>query len=300
MNDNFKNSLITIFGTTWTIPAGLVAFSLYQNHNLDVFPALLATILLLIALALSYIFFGPKGFISRIFIFIQTQFSTLVSIILFIIFGGLLTSSPEAFPWNERIGMFLISVLSGYYIVNKIRPFANLRLTKSFFKENLELMDKWIATETNNEQQTDYREISLNGKPLKKLVFTIRPASPFWRAGFKLTDPNGTILPLRTNNSLIFHLGSTGTDDRFGITAYINGEWVEALNKTLPLDRQKPISIRFEVSDKNFIKCFINDQVEFEPAERIDPRILKKAFLAAWGDDHNMRVEFDSVGFLTR
>jgi len=300
MNDNFKNSLITIFGTTWTIPAGLVAFSLYQNHNLDVFLALLATILILIALALSYIFFGPKGFISRIFIFIKTQFLTLASIILFIIFGGLLTSSPEAFPWKERIGMFLISVLSGYYLVNKIRPFANLRLTKSFFKENLELMDKWVATETNNEQQTDYREIPLSGRPLEKLVFTIRPASSFWRAGFKLTDPNGTILPLRSNNSLIFHLGSTENEDRFGITAYINGEWVESLNKTLLFNRQNPVNIKFEVNEHNFIKCYVNDQVEFESTERINPRILKKAFLAAWGDGHNMRVEFDSVGFLTR
>jgi len=300
MNDNFKNSLITIFGTTWTIPAGLVAFSLYQNRNLDIFLALIAAILLLVALVLSYIFFGPKGFMSRIFIFIKTQFLILISIILFIIFGGILTRNPEAFSWNERIGMFLISLLSGYYIVNKIRPFANLRLTRSFFKENLELMDGWIATKTNNEQQTDYREISLNGKPLKKLVFTIHPASPFWRAGFKLTDPNGTILPLRTNNSLIFHLGSTESEDRFGITAYINGEWVESLNKTLPFNRQNPVNIKFEVNEHNFIKCYVNDQVEFEPAERIEPRILKKAFLAAWGDGHNMRVEFDSVGFLTR
>lgn len=300
MNDNFKNSLITIFGNAWTIPAGLVALSLYQNHSLDIFLTLLAAILLLIALVLSHIFFGPKGFIARILIFIKTQFLTLVSITTFIIFGGLLTSNPEAFPWNERIGMFLISVLSGYYIVNKIRPFANLRLTKSFFKENLELMDKWIATETNNEQQTDYREVSLKGKSLKKLVFTVRPASPFWRTGFKLTDPNGTILPLRTNNSLIFHLGSTESEDRFGITAYINGEWVESLIKTLPFNRQNPISIRFEVNQNNFVKCYVNDQVEFEPMERVNPRILKKAFLAAWGDGHNMRVEFDSIGFLTR
>lgn len=300
MNDNFKNSLITIFGTTWTIPAALFAFSFYENHTLDIFPALLATILLMVALVLSYTFFGPERFMSRIFIFIKTQLLTLASIMLFIIFGGFLTSSPETFSLNERLGMLLISVISGYYILNKIKPFANVRLARSFFKENLELMDGWVATETNNEQQTDYREVPLNGKPLEKLVFTIRPASPFWRAGFKLTDPNGTILPLRSDNSLLFHLGSTENEGRFGITAYINGEWVESLNKTLPFNRQNPISIKFEVNRNNFIKCYVNDQVEFEPTERIDPRILKKAFLAAWGDGHNMRLEIDSVGFLKR
>lgn len=76
--------------------------------------------------------------------------------------------------------------------------------------------------------------------------------------------------------------------------------WVQVGSKCVRIGRQNPINIKFEVNRNNFIKCYVNDKVEFEPAERINPRILKKAFLAAWGDGHNMRVEFDSIGFLTR
>lgn len=158
----------------------------------------------------------------------------------------------------------------------------------------------WTATETNNEQGADYREIALGGKPLKILEFRVKPSTIFWRAGFKLTDPNGTILPLRTKNSLLFHIGSSESRSRFGITAYKDGDWDSSLNKTLDYDNASFISIRFEVNEKNFIKCFINNKLEYKPKERIDPRILEKVFLAAWGDGTPYRVEFNDIQFTSR
>lgn len=300
MNDNFKNSLITIFGTSWTIPAGMFAFSWYQDGKKDDALIITTLILLSIALVLSFIFFGPKEFPRKLLFFLKKNIKTMLALTTLAVGINLFITNAQSLDEKGRLVLLVVMLVAWSYTANKIRILSNLRIIKSFLKEDLELMDSWTATETDNEQQTDYREIPLKGKSLKKLVFTIKPSSPFWRVGFKLTDPNGSILPLRTDNSLLFHLGSTDQGNKVGITAYINGKWVKSLNKSLLFNNDNPINITLEINDKNFIKCYVNDQVEFEPAGRIDPRMLKKAFLAAWGDGHNMRVEFDSIGFSTR
>lgn len=175
------------------------------------------------------------------------------------------------------------------------------RKNKSLRKEKgATKLTNWTATETNNEQGTDHREINLIGKPLKTLEFRVKPSTVFWRAGLKLTDPNGAILPLRTKDSLLFHIGSSESRSKFGITAYRDGDWDPSLNKTLDYDNTSFISIKLEVNEKNFIKCFINNKLEYKPKERIDPRILEKVFLAAWGDGNPYRVEFDNIQFTTR
>lgn len=296
MNENLKHSLLNLY---LYIAAVVLSFLSIHTQNLLVVTIVIASSVIIYFL-LSLTFFGPKEIFSTSFRFIKQNLLNIFAIMIVVGFSYMLIINPIVSDLELRVILFIGFLTSWTVLSLKVRNFSNLGLIKTFFKENLILMDGWLAAETNDEQQTDYREISLHGKPLKKLVFTIRPASPFWRAGFKLTDPNGTILPLRTNNSLIFHLGSTGSEDRFGITAYINGEWVESLIKTLPFNREDPIRIGVEVNQNNFIQCYVNGQVEFEPIERIDPRILKKAFLAAWGDGHNMRVEFDSIGFTAR
>lgn len=161
-------------------------------------------------------------------------------------------------------------------------------------------LEDWIATETNNEQGSDYREINTEGNPLKTLEFKVKPFTAFWRAGFKITDPNGAILPLRTKNSFLFHIGSTDLKSKFGVTAYLNGDWIPYLNKTLDYDTQSTITMKFEVNYKNFVRCFVNGRVEFELKGRIDPEILKKTFIVAWGDGNPYRVEFDEILFTTR
>lgn len=296
MNENLKHSLLNLY--LYIAAAVLSLLSIHTQNLLFITIVIASSVIIYFLLSLT--FFGPKEIFSTSFRFIKQNLLNIFAIMIVIGFSYILIINPTVSELELRVILFIGFLTSWTVLSLKVRNFSNLGLIKTFFKENLILMEGWIAAETNNEQQTDYREISLKGKSLKKLLFTVHPASPFWRAGFKLTDPNGTILPLRTNNSLIFHLGSTESEDRFGITAYINGEWVESLIKTLPFNRQNPISIRFEVNQNNFVKCYVNDQVEFEPLERVNPRILKKAFLAAWGDGHNMRVEFDSIGFLTR
>lgn len=167
-------------------------------------------------------------------------------------------------------------------------------------KQDSFVMDKWVAVKTENEQGADYRLVPLEGKSLEKITFNIKPVSPFWRAGLKIVDPNGSVLPLRSVNSILFHLGSTETKNYFGITSYINGELVGSVNKSLKFVSNQPITIRFEVNQKNFVKFFVNEAVEFEPNERINPRLLKKVCIVAWGDINDYKVEFDGIRFFPK
>jgi len=48
---------------------------------------------------------------------------------------------------------------------------------------------------------------------------------------------------------------------------------------------------------KNFIECYINGKLEYKPTEIINPRILEKVFLVAWGDGNPYRVEFDKISY---
>lgn len=184
--------------------------------------------------------------------------------------------------------------------LGKINNLAVNNLAVVNDKQESSIMDKWVAAKTENEQGADYRSVPLEGKPLNKITFKIKPMSLFWRAGLKIIDPNGSFLPLRSMNSILFHLGSTVTNNFFGITAFVNGELVEAVNKSLKYDPLQPITISFEVNQNNFIKFFVNGSVEFEPDERINPRLLKKACLVAWGDINDYKVEFDETRFFPR
>lgn len=161
-------------------------------------------------------------------------------------------------------------------------------------------MNSWIAGPTEEEQGSDFRELNLAGNSLDRLIFTVSPTTLFWRAGFKLLDPNSSVIPLRNANSLLFHLGSSDRDNRFGITAYINGNRIGAINKTKEFELGDSIEIGLEVSEKNFIKVYVNNTLEFEPAEQIDPRLLKRACLIAWGDGQNYNVKFDNTKFTMR
>lgn len=215
------------------------------------------------------------------------------------------------FPFDLKRAISLSVLAFAFWTLVKSKPMLKERRPKSPPKKNLRKGDKskiplvkelegWTATETDNEQSADYREINLEGKPLKTLEFKVKPFSTFWRAGFKITDPNGGVLPLRTRNSLLFHLGSTDLKSKFGLTAYLNGDWISYLSKTLDYDSQSSIAIRFEVNSKNLIRCLINGHIEFELKGRIDPEFLKKVFVVAWGDGHPYRVDFNDIQYSTR
>lgn len=156
-------------------------------------------------------------------------------------------------------------------------------------------MKNWTAHKTNNVQGTDFREVRVNGK-ISELQFTIKPHVGFWRAGFKLVDPNSNILPPQSDNSLLFHLGSTPSNQEYGFTAYLNGVWIKELNKTrkYPIDRL--LTIRLEVNHNNFLKVFVNGSIEFKPVWHLkNPNIREKIVLIAWGDESDYKVDFMGI-----
>lgn len=156
-------------------------------------------------------------------------------------------------------------------------------------------MDNWIANKTLNEQGTDFREVLVGGK-VSKLQFTIKPLTHFWRAGFKLVDPNGTILPLRSRNSLLFHLGSTNSEEEYGFHAYLNGEWLQELNKVKKYPEDKILTIKLEINHNNFLKVSVNGFPEFKLSWHLEnPNIREKVALVAWGDENDYQVEFKDI-----
>ncbi len=156
-------------------------------------------------------------------------------------------------------------------------------------------MNNWTAHKTSNAQGADFREVKVNGK-ISELQFTIKPNSSYWRAGFKLVNPNGVILPLRSEDSLLFHLGSTSSDEEYGFTAYRNGEWIKELNKTKKYPDDRMLTIKLEINHNNFLKVYINGSPEFKPAWHLEnPDIREKIALIAWGDESDYEVVFTSI-----
>lgn len=170
-----------------------------------------------------------------------------------------------------------------------------------FLSDGFETIENWIAsTKSSNDQGADYRDIILKGDSIGILQFDIIPKTPFWRAGFKLSDPDGSIFPLRSNNSLLFHLGSAPQNNFFGITAYLNGKHVDSVNKVLPFSSDVRLNVKFDVNKNNFIKCYVNGVVEYEPNRRMNHRIFKKVYLVAWGDENDYGVEFEDINLKKR
>lgn len=158
-------------------------------------------------------------------------------------------------------------------------------------------MNDWKAQRTKNPQGADFREVALNGK-ISKLEFSLKPTSDFWRAGFKLFDPNGSLFPLRNSPSLLFHLGSTPSRNEYGLTAYRDGEWLKELNKTKTYPEDKLLTIRLEINHNNFLKVFVNNSLEFKPSWHLkNPDIREKVVIIAWGDENDYNVEFKDISF---
>lgn len=307
----YKNLFLQIFqlkNFLWFVGGGTGTFVLIYAENdkwLRVHPFFLAWIILIFVWFLLILFIYKGELENRLISYVGAVLKRIVPILL-ILLALYLILLP--FEFKKTLGTLALAFTAMFFLrgnkgLSKLSVDSREARKKNKLKEKEKKairLTNWTATETNNEQGTDYREINLEGKPLKTLEFRVKPSTVFWRAGFKLTDPNGTIFPLRTKNSLLFHIGSSESRSKFGITAYRDGDWDPTLNKTLDYDNASFISIRFEVNEKNFIKCFINNNLEYKPKARIDPRILEKVFLAAWGDGNPYRVEFNDIQFTAR
>jgi len=233
---------------------------------------------------------------NRILIIIATTIKKIIPTTLFITALYLIIFPVE---FNKTIGV-LILLPSFYFFIkeNKYLKLETYILNDS--KKIIKPSEAWTATETNNPQGVDYVGLDLKKGRVKKLQFTIKANAEYWRAGFKIVNPNGSIFPLRSPQSILFHVGSTDIQGNFGITAFKDGSWVRSVNKELPMPTNGMLTLKFEVNDNNFLKCYVDNQVEFAPEHHINPRILEKAYIVAWGDGNPYRIEFDNINYIVR
>jgi hypothetical protein len=200
----------------------------------------------------------------------------------------------ESFIITQLIGIVLLWTIFYELFFRKL---FDIKIIKYIFRNQSITENKWTSIKTVNEQNTDYREINLRGQLLKKVEFEVKPLTDYWRAGIKICSPNCFILPLRSDKSLLIHLGSINKYNDVGMSVYVNGE--SKIHKSgIVVVKDKPILLRLEVNSKNFLTFFINDNVEFE--ERIDSDLFKKLYLAAWTDGNEGSVEFNNISYTLR
>ncbi len=146
------------------------------------------------------------------------------------------------------------------------------------------------------DQGVDYKEISLNGKLLKTLTFKVSSDSQYWRAGFKLVAPNApkSVPKLLTDKSFLFHI-EKNENETFGLSIYHDGSSENAIHKTISPSDAQEITLTIERNEKNFVKCFIDNSLEYN--KRFNPELFKKVFLVAWGDGKEYIVLFDDIAY---
>ena len=159
-------------------------------------------------------------------------------------------------------------------------------------------MDSWVAiNKPQNSQGGDYKEIPLDKKPLKQLVFKAKSSSLYWRAGIKLESPNATKkMPLlTTKDSFLFHIGLTDGEYEFAI--YNDGDFNSRIVKNISgiISKHRNIVLKIERDSTNDTKCFINDELVYH--KDLAPDLFKKVYLAAWGDKKDYEVSFDDIVF---
>ncbi len=152
----------------------------------------------------------------------------------------------------------------------------------------------WIANRQKGVTQgVDFRELPLHGKLLKSLTFKVSSSKEYWRAGFKLSVPNQPAIPtLLTPQSFLFHTGVE--NGKVILYVYHDGNTTPTVHKILPgVPVNAPITITIERNENNYVRCFINDSVEYNL--RFNPELFKKVYLAAWADSHPYNVSFDEI-----
>jgi len=169
---------------------------------------------------------------------------------------------------------------------------------KAKFRKKRYKIKDFDARKTKNRQGVTCKEISLKGKYLEKIKFNVTSNSKYWRAGVKLLDSNASLLPLlRTDANLLIHLFKDSKSRNFNIIVYNDGKLHTAGKKIYNAVANESIKFRIEINKKNWLKCFINNNSEFEV--RINSIKRKKIYLLAWGDSHEYLVEFKKVKYRT-
>lgn len=308
MNDNSKNFILGSLVNIWTGVGSIWLTLVITNSQVDkkIISALgTSTLLILITIIILFFWFlGSESFFKKVAVFVKQNIKRALASSILIVGSYFLIVTPFYLTIMQRLLLFLVILFIFQRIDLKIKPFFNLGFLKSFFRDNLQVIEGWEAIHQEGvEQGTDYREIPLNSKRIKKIVFSVYPQTPFFRAGFKLTTINGEPFPLRNPHSFLFHIGREINSNMYDIWAYENGNPVEVIDNDVQVSRifnmHSPIIIKLEVTRNNILKCYVNDQLRYD--SRINPDNLKRAFLLGWSDGHNdVRVGFDSIGFSTK
>lgn len=164
-----------------------------------------------------------------------------------------------------------------------------------FRKKRYKIKD-FDTLKTKDRQGVTCKEISLKGRYLEKIKFNVTSDSKYWRAGIKLLDSNVSLLPLlRTDANLLIHLFKDSKSRDINIIVYNDGKLHTAGKKIHNVVANESIKFRIEINKKNWLKCFINNNSEFEV--RINSIKRKKICLLAWGDSHRYLVKFRKIKY---
>ena len=147
-------------------------------------------------------------------------------------------------------------------------------------------------------QGVDCKEIPLESKLLKTLTLKVSSNNLYWRAGFKLVAPNAveSVPRLLTDKSFLFHIGKN-KNKTWGLSIYHDGKSKNATHKIIHPKNNQEVTLAIERNKKNFVKCFVNDSLEYN--KRFNPELFKKIFLVAWGDGQEYEVLFDDIAYST-
>lgn len=161
--------------------------------------------------------------------------------------------------------------------------------------QDLKYIEDWVTGENRGaEQWASYKELGLDGKILKSLRFVVQSDSPYWRAGFKITSPNGSPLPLVSPKSMLFHIGSDNGANT-AMSAYLDGGNADETHKVFNYNNGEPTTVEFKVNAKNFASVFVNGNLEYQ--QKVNRDFLRKAYLVTWGDNHEFTIKTSDITY---
>ena len=158
-------------------------------------------------------------------------------------------------------------------------------------KSEDEKIDKGeLKTQKLSDQRQKGIEIPLErGGRFTLLSAIFQSDSDYWRAGVKLYSPNAALNenPLGENTAL-FHFAFG--NNQAGLTIYTDGLAENRRHIDLPnIKAREPIALTIERNEKNFVFCYINDEILFN--QRMSPELFSKAQFLTWGDGQQYEVE---------
>lgn len=263
--------------------------------------------------SLSFLLVIGLTVITLNLIWYWTDIKTLTIGLLFALISAILVIIVLSFFTNTNIGHIdilmnldpkykVIIILIVWPIISQtiFKKIGNVDALRALLKSNIDRINDWSALSTSNEQGTDIKEIELGGELLKQLTFSVESGSKYWRAGFKIVEPNGMAIPLRSSayHYILFHVGSNNGEE-VGLYIYdalkeLDSGPTKAL--VLPnITTNNLITISVLINENNFLQCLVNNKVEYE--KHIDSGIRKKVYLLAWGDGNDYEVDFKNISY---